>query len=1310
MTRDTLPILGQLALNRGLISRSDLHELLARQARDPSLKLHESLAECPGIDSATVRGLIDSFLKDDQRFSTLVQSLGLVSRRQQESAVQQQRELADKGVLVRVSSIFERQGVKVEIGGYRLSECLGSGAMGAVFTGVHTASRDRVAVKIIRPDLVTDDIYLKRFLREARALEAIKHRNVVRYHGSGQDKHGVYLACELIEGQDLKELVKSRGRLDPEEAATIMAEVFAGLAAIHEQGIVHRDLKPDNVLVARDGTPKIADFGLARRVEGEESLAVTNAGALLGTPSYMSPEQCMGDEAGPEADLYTMGAMFFHLVVGKPPFAGRKLHALIEAHVSTAPPDPRDSGCPDELASLILELLAKDPADRPSSAAVAARRLEAILGGGKRVDLKAMLENTPSGTSMTEIEASPDAPDSASEPASAAASRSADSEPSMVTVGSAGSKPAPRKAAFPRVSGLLSLVGLIATAVLVLMVQIQEPPLELPPLSDMRQYAEEALKVKARWGADFPMRNAAEQQRIFALLAGEPGYKPMLAGVIGRGREDFVEVEGRRIVAKLVDELRVLNETGVEDLRVALKDPPPARLAERDFVRLMGRYGSLPEPQFNPRNLKAPAVLLGAVAKGEVISAGEHPFSLRSEALRAIHAFRWRYRRALAAGDHRTAAELAWNYYARYGNLSGHALEVLLAFSGAVGKGELDRSQFRLPDAGLPPAELKEELPILVVAWVGPLEHNKARLILAVAAVAALATSWFLVRVLVLLLIGLWGFLRTGLWVQIALLRGRPSDAARACARSGDYARAASLFQEAGDPLSAAEAFEKADQLSNAASAYERAGRPESATRLFVKLGNPVRGAEIQLKSEQWDKAAELFVQAGERSRAAEALEKGGQFVRAAKLLEQDNRHRASADMLAREVERLESRVRSGGSTAAVRDRSLEVAEAYVRADQPLSAADYYERAERFEEAAQQYLKADRKREAVDAYLAGGHRRDAIKLLKQMGEIESAARIAGELAEEIGQFDKAAKAWQKAGELGRASKAFEQAGDYLRAADAARDAGDDERCAELLGRVGRHAEAAGMFERVGQPGEAVRHYEALEDHASVGRLRETLGEPLLAAEAWDRAGRPEQARRCLEKLRESDHEYCDGMILLGRILRETEGGHAAIKVLSPAITKLGLDVHSAPLVRLLSRAYEDVGELEAARAQLSRLIEEKLADSEDRRRLAGLQSGGPPRRPTTSRRRPSESGVRRGPGPSQSGVRRGPGPNQSGVRRGPGPNQSGARRGPGPKQSGVQRGPGPKQSGRRGPPPGQSGVRRKRPPSDDHPRPDPGRG
>ena len=256
------------------------------------------------------------------------------------------------------------------VGNYRLLAELGRGGMGVVYRAEHVQLARPAAVKMLLPHFTNDEVVVQRFFNEARAASAIEHPGIVEVYDYGVHTDGrAYLAMALLDGETLTAAME-RAWLPPHEAAAIIAEVASTLAAAHAAGIVHRDLKPDNIMLVTGGV-KLLDFGIAKLADPEVAGLKTETGLVIGTPLYMSPEQCMGSpHLDQRTDLYSLGCILYHALAGRPPFEAAWAGAILAAQLRDEPPDPRVfvSSIPDALVRIVMRLLAKDPAARFQSA------------------------------------------------------------------------------------------------------------------------------------------------------------------------------------------------------------------------------------------------------------------------------------------------------------------------------------------------------------------------------------------------------------------------------------------------------------------------------------------------------------------------------------------------------------------------------------------------------------------------------------------------------------------------------------------------------------------------------------------------------------------------------------------------------------------------------------------------------------------------------------------------------------------------------------------------------------------------------
>ena len=268
------------------------------------------------------------------------------------------------------------------LGPYRVLGVLGQGGMGVVFRAEDTQLHRLVALKVMRPVLASNPANRRRFEREARAAAALAHDNIITVYHVSEDRGVIFLAMQLLEGESLEVRLRRQGRLSPAEAARIGRAVAEGLAAAHARGLVHRDIKPGNVWIeAPGGRVRVLDFGLARAVQ--EDLALTQSGALVGSPGYVAPEQVRGGPADPRSDLFSLGCVLYRMLTGRLPFTGPDTLAILAALAVQTPPPVRqlNPAVPPAFAALVMRLLEKDPALRPASARAVADALGALANG-----------------------------------------------------------------------------------------------------------------------------------------------------------------------------------------------------------------------------------------------------------------------------------------------------------------------------------------------------------------------------------------------------------------------------------------------------------------------------------------------------------------------------------------------------------------------------------------------------------------------------------------------------------------------------------------------------------------------------------------------------------------------------------------------------------------------------------------------------------------------------------------------------------------------------------------------------------------
>ena len=268
-------------------------------------------------------------------------------------------------------------------GRYQVIERIGTGGMAEVYRGRDELLGREVAIKVLSERFSRDKSFIERFRREAQAAANLNHPNIVSLYDYGSD-HGTYfIVMEFIEGRTLGDLIRDEGPLMPERAAEIAADVAKGLERAHTSGLVHRDIKPGNIMITNTGETKVTDFGIARALGSESEATMTQAGMVIGTASYLSPEQAQGNPVDARSDVYSLGCVLFEMLTGGPVFAGDTPLSIAYKHVreQPQPPSARNREVPRSLDAITMKALAKNPDNRYSSASDMNDDLQRFLSG-----------------------------------------------------------------------------------------------------------------------------------------------------------------------------------------------------------------------------------------------------------------------------------------------------------------------------------------------------------------------------------------------------------------------------------------------------------------------------------------------------------------------------------------------------------------------------------------------------------------------------------------------------------------------------------------------------------------------------------------------------------------------------------------------------------------------------------------------------------------------------------------------------------------------------------------------------------------
>jgi serine/threonine protein kinase len=286
-----------------------------------------------------------------------------------------------------VKEIFKYQGVRgghTSIQGYKILTKIGQGAMGSIYKALQISMDRIVAIKCLAPKYSQNDKFRERFLREARAVARLNHPNIIQGIDVGESNGVHYFAMEYIDGPTVGELLKRGGALDEKRALNIVTQIARALHHAFGHGIIHRDIKPDNIMLTREGVAKLCDLGLAKIPKDEGDASGTRPGASMGTPYYIAPEQARGEQnVDTRADIYSLGASFYHMAAGEVPFPGQSAADVISKHLTepVTPPRARNPLISGAVDFVIVKMMQKTREDRYQTPAELVRDLESIAQG-----------------------------------------------------------------------------------------------------------------------------------------------------------------------------------------------------------------------------------------------------------------------------------------------------------------------------------------------------------------------------------------------------------------------------------------------------------------------------------------------------------------------------------------------------------------------------------------------------------------------------------------------------------------------------------------------------------------------------------------------------------------------------------------------------------------------------------------------------------------------------------------------------------------------------------------------------------------
>ncbi|MEO1535969.1 MAG: serine/threonine-protein kinase [Planctomycetota bacterium] len=378
---DTTPLKGQSASGTGSRSGTPAPDLNETQSA-----LEQAAKGGTNVDTLVGRLVVDNGLATQEEVQHALEQAKSVREADNSASLVQilvEHEYVTKRQIARLRAIIEAERSGQKIPGFKILGKLGAGAMATVFRAVQLSLDRDVAIKVLPRKFSQNPQFIERFYAEGRSAAALNHPNIVQAFDVGKAGEFHYFVMEFVDGRTVYDDIVKQKRYPEKDAVEVMIQVAEALLHAHEKGLIHRDVKPKNVMITKEGVVKLADMGLARAVSDKEA-AEAEAGKAFGTPYYISPEQIRGErEIGPPADIYSLGATFYHMVTGSVPFEGKNPSAVMHKHLKTdlVPPDHVNPKLSAGVSEVIEMMMAKSPSSRYKTCKDLLVDLRAVLKG-----------------------------------------------------------------------------------------------------------------------------------------------------------------------------------------------------------------------------------------------------------------------------------------------------------------------------------------------------------------------------------------------------------------------------------------------------------------------------------------------------------------------------------------------------------------------------------------------------------------------------------------------------------------------------------------------------------------------------------------------------------------------------------------------------------------------------------------------------------------------------------------------------------------------------------------------------------------